>query len=92
MEPVTERRWLLRNELPDLAALIEFATEFQLTQLVTRVLERLLDPRQVRLGRVRLVPGDEEERDGDYQEYEYRNEGQVAHSAFVLSHAAILRP
>ncbi len=38
MEPVSERRWLLRNDLPDLASLADFASEFQLSQLVARIL------------------------------------------------------
>lgn len=38
MDPVSERLWLLRNENPDLSALNEFAAEFQLPQLIARIL------------------------------------------------------
>ncbi len=38
MDPVSERHWLLRHESPDLPALNEFATKFQLSQLIARIL------------------------------------------------------
>ena len=38
MDPVIGRLWLPRNEQPDLDALNDFAVEFQLSQLVARIL------------------------------------------------------
>ena len=38
MDPVSERLWLPRNEQPDFTALDEFAVEFQLSQLIARIL------------------------------------------------------
>ena len=38
MDPVSDRLWLPRNQQPDLAALNAFAVEFQLSQLIARIL------------------------------------------------------
>ena len=38
MDPVSERLWLPRNEQPDLTAFNAFAVEFQLSQLIARIL------------------------------------------------------
>ena len=38
MDPVSERLWLPRNEQPDLTALNAFAVDFQLSQLIARIL------------------------------------------------------